>query len=494
MTVTSASRIATFNGSGTTGPFTFNYRVISTSDFTVTKVAADGTRTLLADPADYSASLVSLGLSGGAVTTVATVDVGETLVVEGNADIAQGVQYRNQGRFFPKTHEQSYDLLTIIAQETRERVNRGILLPPESSLTGPLLLPDPEAGKAIVWNAAGTGITNSASTLEDVSIVAGAIANVNTVAGIASEVAVVAGDAADIATVAGDSAHIQALGALSTELGALGAITANITTVAGISSNVTTLAGISSDITTLAAISSDVTSLAAAAANINVVGNNISGVNTCAANIDDIIAAASSVANHKTDATRDPTANDDDSDTSGVGTEFSVNSIWINQSASPVEVWRCVDASTGAASWIKTSFTVDELGTMATQDATAIAVTGGTIGVGVNVRTFDVWAIREQGELTEEDDRFVIKWRRAIRLHNIDASVQTGTVTIDLKKNGTNIGGINAVAVTSTQTETAVNDSSNAYIDFAADDELSIDKSSVSSAEDLLVWLDVEER
>lgn len=100
--------------------------------------------------------------------------------------------------------------------------------------------------------------------------------------------------------------------------------------------------------------------------------------------------------------------------------------------------------------------------------------------------------IREQGNVSDEDDKHVVTFRRAYRLHNIDASTTTGTVDIDLKKNGSNIGGLAGVSVSSTQTETAVNDSSNAYIDFAAGDKLSIDKSSASSAENLEIYLDLE--
>lgn len=54
-----------------------------------------------------------------------------------------------------------------------------------------------------------------------------------------------------------------------------------------------------------------------------------------------------------------PTANDDN--TLGYG----VNSIWMDITADPDETYRCTDASTGAALWIKTSLTADELATVA---------------------------------------------------------------------------------------------------------------------------------
>jgi len=57
------------------------------------------------------------------------------------------------------------------------------------------------------------------------------------------------------------------------------------------------------------------------------------------------------------DATSDPTVNNDE--TKG----YSVNSLWINQSTS--EVFRCLDATVGAAVWVKTTLTIDELGALA---------------------------------------------------------------------------------------------------------------------------------
>lgn len=82
---------------------------------------------------------------------------------------------------------------------------------------------------------------------------------------------------------------------------------------------------------------------------------------------------------------------------------------------------------------------------------------------------------------------------KARRLYGINSILRTGTCNITYAKNGVNIGGLVNIAVDDTFTVTAVNDSSNAYIDFAIGDRLDITPSSVVAAIDLFSYLDIED-
>jgi|GEM_PF-2593254 len=62
-----------------------------------------------------------------------------------------------------------------------------------------------------------------------------------------------------------------------------------------------------------------------------------------------------------------PTAGDDDA------AGYSQNSLWVDGSISPHEIYRCIDATTGAAVWVKTSLTIDELGALAALDTIGTA-------------------------------------------------------------------------------------------------------------------------
>jgi hypothetical protein len=68
-------------------------------------------------------------------------------------------------------------------------------------------------------------------------------------------------------------------------------------------------------------------------------------------------------------ATSDPTVNDD----SGDG--YSEGSRWLNTTTD--ESYVCVDAGLGAAIWLNTSLTAEELGSMAFQEASNVNITGG---------------------------------------------------------------------------------------------------------------------
>lgn len=85
-----------------------------------------------------------------------------------------------------------------------------------------------------------------------------------------NDITSVAGISSDVTTVAGmNSAHLSTVAGISSD----------VSTVAGISSNVTSVAGISANVTSVAGITSDVTSVAGISADVSTVASNVSGIN-----------------------------------------------------------------------------------------------------------------------------------------------------------------------------------------------------------------------
>lgn len=87
----------------------------------------------------------------------------------------------------------------------------------------------------------------------------------------------------DITSVAGQVSNISTVGSISSDVSTVAGVSSNVTTVAGISSNVTSVAGVSSSIPTVAGISSDVSTVAGISSNVSTVASNVSSINDFAA-------------------------------------------------------------------------------------------------------------------------------------------------------------------------------------------------------------------
>ena len=87
----------------------------------------------------------------------------------------------------------------------------------------------------------------------------------------------------DITSVAGQVSNISTLGSISANITTVAGISSNVTTVAGISANVTSVAGISGSIPTVAGVASDVSTVAGISADVSTVASNVSGINDFAA-------------------------------------------------------------------------------------------------------------------------------------------------------------------------------------------------------------------
>lgn len=129
MTVeTSTSRVS-YTGSGTTGPFTIPFYFLANADIVAKKVLiADGTETTLVLTTDYS--LTGAGDdAGGTLTLVETLSSSYRLVIYRDPSILQENSYPRNDPFPAATHEETVDRLTMIAQRTRNLVDRSLRQP-----------------------------------------------------------------------------------------------------------------------------------------------------------------------------------------------------------------------------------------------------------------------------------------------------------------------------------------------------------------------------
>ncbi|MBV5338143.1 MAG: right-handed parallel beta-helix repeat-containing protein [Deltaproteobacteria bacterium] len=156
MTVETNVSKAQFLGSGSVGPFTFDFRFFLNTEVYVIKTSSAGIDTDLTETTDYI--LTGAGsTSGGSVTLVTALAIGEELTIYRMVEPVQTTSIRNQAAFFPEIHEDVFDKLMMIIQQLSELTNRTLKIPISSSL--PLSqLPSVTPGGILAWNQAGTAI------------------------------------------------------------------------------------------------------------------------------------------------------------------------------------------------------------------------------------------------------------------------------------------------------------------------------------------------
>ena len=134
MSVATTDNRKIFLGSGTTGPFTFDFRFYNNTDIKIVKTVA-GVDTALAETTDYT--LTGAGsYSGGSVTLSIALNTGEQITIYRQLPLTQDVDLRNQGAFFAETHEDVFDKVTMILQQHEETLIRCAKVPVTSEYDG----------------------------------------------------------------------------------------------------------------------------------------------------------------------------------------------------------------------------------------------------------------------------------------------------------------------------------------------------------------------
>ena len=165
-----------YTGNGSTTVFPFTFIVLEESnqalnrDYTIeVTLSENNVDTIQQEGVDYTVQLGENGLGTVTFTTAPTTT--QTITFLSSIPRTQSTDYINIGtdKFPADSHEGTVDKLTLISREQDEAVNRAILLPESSNLTGvnmPVSVAN--ANKAIVVNGAGDDLI--AKNLADVGI------------------------------------------------------------------------------------------------------------------------------------------------------------------------------------------------------------------------------------------------------------------------------------------------------------------------------------
>jgi hypothetical protein len=116
MTVTSTNSRNDYQGSGSTGPFAYTYRIFAATDLLVTKTDVHGITTTLTWLNDFTVTGVN-NASGGTVTLGTALAVNESLTIRRVLAVKQLSDFRNQGEFFPADYEAALDYGIMVSQQ-----------------------------------------------------------------------------------------------------------------------------------------------------------------------------------------------------------------------------------------------------------------------------------------------------------------------------------------------------------------------------------------
>lgn len=176
MSLSSAKDRNDYTGLGTLATYVYSFRIFSEDDLTVeVRNTTTGAITTLTITTDYTVSGVGLATGGNVVLvnasqawlTAGNLSIGYTLAIRRVVDLVQNTDIRNQGTFYPETHEDALDYLTMVDQQQQDAIDRTVKLPGAiPSTTFDPTLPSTiteHPGATLVVNTAGDGFSMSSA-------------------------------------------------------------------------------------------------------------------------------------------------------------------------------------------------------------------------------------------------------------------------------------------------------------------------------------------
>jgi len=128
MTLSSATNEWEYAGNGVTTVFAYTTKIHAASHLVVTVVDSTGTSSVKVLNTDYTVSGVNSS-SGGSVTFTTAPAALSTVVIERTVPLTQSTDIKNQGDFYPESHENTFDRLTMAIQQVNRLATRALRTP-----------------------------------------------------------------------------------------------------------------------------------------------------------------------------------------------------------------------------------------------------------------------------------------------------------------------------------------------------------------------------
>lgn len=155
MTVETTTARVSYNGAGSTGPFSIPFYFLADSHLKLIKTDADDVATTLTLTTHYTLSGAD-DPDGGSATLVTALATGETLTILRNVPVTQATEYPEGDRLPASELEKSVDKLTMIAQQHAEKFSRAVMAPENESVN--MTLPGDRENKYLAFDSDGEPI------------------------------------------------------------------------------------------------------------------------------------------------------------------------------------------------------------------------------------------------------------------------------------------------------------------------------------------------
>lgn len=129
MSISSTTNSVSYTGNNTTDTYNYTFRILDESHLKVIIKDTLDVETELALTTDYTVTGVG-GASGGTITLLAgNLATSYVLLIRREVPLTQETDIRNQSEFYPETHEDVFDKLTMISQQQQFELDRSVKMP-----------------------------------------------------------------------------------------------------------------------------------------------------------------------------------------------------------------------------------------------------------------------------------------------------------------------------------------------------------------------------
>lgn len=160
MTVFTTDNKIFADGNGVTASFDFPFKYFNADEISL---YVDD---VLADSSDYTLTRNPSGDGGTIVPDVAPPTGIENVLIYRALDFTQETRVPTVDKIARGTLENAYDKLTMLTQQLAEQLSRALVLPLTFPAGVQMNVPEPEAGRALIWNENLDGLVNSDANLE----------------------------------------------------------------------------------------------------------------------------------------------------------------------------------------------------------------------------------------------------------------------------------------------------------------------------------------